>query len=235
MAARSASASPAAVSPLGPGRALTSSVFLKAVMAVSGFVWLGFLVGHLGSNLHLFAGAASMNGYYAGLKANAVIFWGVRVALIGSVAAHIAAAYVLARRSQAARPLGYRVKRNLATSYAGLTMRWSGPLLGVFIVYHLLHFTVGVAMPAGAPFVEGDDYGNIVRSFSGGYAPFVYIGALALLSFHLWHGAAAGTLSLGARHPQWDRRLRIALACVVMIAVGGFLSMPVAVWLGIVR
>lgn len=214
---------------------LTSSVGLKAVMAVSGFVWVGFLVGHLGTNAHLFGGPESLNDYYASLKANAVLFWGVRVVLATSIAAHIAAATILTRRSNAARGVGYRVRQYRTSSFAGRTMPWTGVVVALFILYHLLHFTTGQAMPAGTTFIEGDDYSNIVSSFSISYVALIYIACLVLLGFHLWHGAFAATLSLGLRHPRYTRAVRLAVGALVAGLLAGMLSMPISVLAGLVR
>lgn len=212
-----------------------STITLKTLMAISGFVWFGFLVGHLGSNLHVFGGPESLNTYYAGLKANAVIFWGVRVVLATSIVVHSAAAFSLTRRSVAARPVGYRRRQNIASTFASRTMRWTGPLVGVFILYHLLHFTGGQAMPAGTTFKPEDTYNNIVSSFSIGYVALAYVLSLSLLGLHLWHGAYAATLSLGARHPKYDRKLKLGLTTLAALLVLGMLSIPIAVVAGFVR
>lgn len=198
------------------GGFLSTSIFSKSVMALSGFVWVGFLVGHLGTNLHLFGGPVSLNDYYAGLKANTFVFWGVRVVLATSVLAHIAAAVTLMRRNADARPVAYRRRSSLATSFASRTMRWSGPLLGLFILYHLLHLTVGSAMPSGTTFTEGDDFGNIVSSFSVWYVAAIYIASIGLLSLY-------------------DRPARIAAIGIASLISLGMLSIPVAVVMGFVQ
>lgn len=204
-------------------------------MAVSGSIWLGFLAGHLVTNLNLYAGATSLNGYYAALKSNAVLFWGVRVVLATSILAHVTAATMLTRRSVAARTIGYRRRRYQTSSVAGRTMPWTGVVLAVFIVYHLLHFTTGHAMPPGTRYVEGDDYANIVASFSLWYVALAYVACLALLGLHVWHGASAATLSLGLRHPRYTTALRRALGAVVVVVIFGMLSMPIAVLVAVVR
>jgi succinate dehydrogenase / fumarate reductase cytochrome b subunit len=207
-------------------------VFLKPVIAITGFVWFGFLLAHLGSNLRLFWGAESLNGYYAGLKANGPVFWGVRVVLATSVALHIAATITLIRRNAAARPVAYAVRKNTTSTLASRTMRWTGPVLGMFILYHLLHFTTGDLMPAGTTFHEGDDYRNIVSSFSIWYIALLYVSMLGLLGMHLWHGAWAATLSLGARYPTYDRALRLLLLTIVGALILGMLAIPLAPALG---
>ena len=212
-----------------------SAIALKAVMAVSGLTWLGFLLGHLGTNLNLYAGAASLNGYYAGLKANAVVFWGVRVVLATSIVAHVSAATMLTRRSAAARAIGYRERRYRTSSLAARTMPWSGAVLVLFILWHLLHFTTGHAMPPGTAFAEGNDYANIVASFSLPYVALAYIVCLVLLGVHLWHGAFAATFSLGLRHPRYTAMLRRGLGAVVCFVIAGMLSLPISVLLAVVR
>ena len=114
-------------------------------------------------------------------------------------------------------------------------MPWTGVVVAVFILYHLLHFTTGQAMPSGTRFIEGDDYANIVSSFSISYVALVYIACLVLLGFHLWHGAFAATLSLGLRHPRYTRPVRLVLAVLIAGLVLGMLSMPIAVVAGLVR
>jgi succinate dehydrogenase / fumarate reductase cytochrome b subunit len=211
----------------------TSSIALKWVMAISGLVWVGFLLGHVGTNLHIFGGAESLNDYYAALKANTLLFWGVRVALVSSIVAHVAAAWVLAQRNREARPVSYRMRRSLTSSIATRSMLVTGPLLAAFIVYHLLHLTVGTAMPETTPFVEGDDYSNIVTSFSNPYVAAIYIVSVTLLGLHLWHGAWAATMTLGARHPRHDARLRIGVHVVMALVLAGLLAIPVAVLAGV--
>lgn len=209
-----------------------SSPTLKAVMAVSGAVWLGFLVAHLGTNIRVFGGPASINDYYAGLKSNAVVLWGVRAVLALSILAHAAAAIILTQRSRAARPLGYAKHTSISSTFASRSMKWSGPLLGVFILYHLLHLTGGQAMPLGTTFVDEDQYGNIVTSFSVVPVAAVYIVSLLLLSVHLWHGSRAAFLSMGLSHPRHTRTVERTAFLIVALLVGGMLLIPIGVLLG---
>jgi succinate dehydrogenase / fumarate reductase, cytochrome b subunit len=214
---------------------LGSSTLLKAVMAVTGFVWVGFLVGHLGTNARVFGGAQMLNEYYASLKSNLLLFWGVRVVLATSVVAHVVAAVTLQRRSFAARPVRYKKRRYKAASLASRTMPWSGVVIGLFILFHLLHLTTGQLMPAGAAFVDGDDYHNIVASFSVWYVALAYVLCIALVGMHLWHGLSSATLSIGLRHPRYARLLRWGPASLVVGLVLGMLAIPLSVLFGCVR
>jgi succinate dehydrogenase / fumarate reductase cytochrome b subunit len=204
-------------------------------MATSGLVWIGFLVGHLGTNAHLFGGAEMLNRYYAGLKENVGIFWGVRVVLASSVVAHIACAITLRRCSSEARPVRYRKRRYQAATLASRSMPWSGIGIGLFILFHLLHLTTGQAMPPGAVFVDGDDYGNIIASFSRWYVVLAYVVSIGFITLHLWHGAMAATLSVGIRHPRYTDALRKGLAVLVVLLGLGMLSIPLSVFAGCVR
>ena len=101
--------------------------------------------------------------------------WVARSVLLGSVGLHIWAAWSLTRTNWQARPVPYRVVTPDASTYASRTMRWSGPILLLFIVYHLLHFTVGSVHPA---FVEGDVYRNVIVGFSSWPVVVAYVIAM---------------------------------------------------------
>lgn len=212
-----------------------TSIGKKIIMGVSGFVWFGFLVGHLYSNLHLYAGPESMNAYYAGLKSSPLLFWGVRAVLLATIVVHIVIAYQLVKMSWSARERGYQRYRCAATTYAARTMRWSGPILFFYIVYHLLHLTVGVAMPGPTPHDEYDVYSNVVRSFSYWYVSAAYIVAMLALGLHLYHGVWSFFQTIGANHPKYNP-LRRAFATLVTVAIiGGYVSMPIAVLAGLLK
>ena len=110
---------------------------------------------------------------------------------------HIVAAVQLTLMNWAARPRGYETKRSIATSYAALTMRWSGVILALFIVYHLLHLTVGVVGFKPGEFEHLKVYNNVVAGFSVWYVSLFYIVAMAALCLHLDHGVWSMFQTLG--------------------------------------
>src|SRR5690349_3234106 len=123
----------------------------KVVMAVTGLVLVGFVIGHMLGNLKIFLGASAIDPYAVFLRtmgeplfSYGLLLWAVRIVLLVCVALHITAAVQLTRMNWAARPQGYDTKKSIATTYAARTMRWSGVILVLFIVYHLLHLTAGV-------------------------------------------------------------------------------------------
>lgn len=130
------------------GRFLHSTVGLKLIMAVTGVVLSGFVLGHMLGNLKVFEGAEALNAYGKLLRYEMALLWAARLTLLTAVGLHIYAYLVLTRESLAARPQGYRKTSYRESSYASRTMRLSGPLLLVFIIFHLLHLTTGTVHPS---------------------------------------------------------------------------------------
>jgi succinate dehydrogenase / fumarate reductase cytochrome b subunit len=208
-----------------------STIAKKVVMAVTGIVLFGFTMGHMLGNLQVYQGPVKLNAYAAFLKATPALLWGTRAILLLSVALHIWAAVALARLNERARPVSYQVKTWREGSYASRTMMWSGPILGLFVVYHLLHLTTGTAHP---DFDPHDVYRNFVVGFQQLPASIVYIVAMVALGLHLWHGAFSFFQSLGLRNPTWVKGMR-AFATVTTLAVTlGNLSFPIAVLTGVI-
>ena len=214
------------------GRAYASTVGKKYAMAVSGVILFLFVVLHMLGNLQIFLGRDALNGYARLLRVEPALLWAARLVLLAAVTVHVVAAVQLTLRNWAARPVGYERQRYLATGYAARTMVWSGPIIAAFVVYHLLHLSIGTMHP---DFVHGDVYRNVVVGFSVPYvAAFCMLGQV-LLGHHLYHGLSSLFQSLGASHPSYDRwRQPFALAAAVVIVLGSC-SVPAAVLAGTVR
>ncbi|MEZ4219455.1 MAG: succinate dehydrogenase cytochrome b subunit [Polyangiaceae bacterium] len=207
----------------------------KALMAVTGVALFGFVVAHMLGNLQVFLGPEQLNGYAKKLHDLGPLLWIARLVLIGAVVTHIVVAMQLVMRSAGARPQGYRLKQHDATSYAARTMKISGPLLALFIVYHLAHFTVP-GVPMGAYQHDPHDvYANVVQAFSIPWVAGVYIAAQLLLGFHLYHGAWSLFQSLGLSHPRYDEKKRMAAQTLAMVVMFGNIAMPVAVLAGVIK
>ena len=209
-----------------------TTVGKKIVMAVTGVILAGFLVGHMAGNLQIFAGATTINRYGALLHASDELLWGVRIVLIAALILHIRAALQLYARKAAARPVAYAKKANRASTPASRFMINSGYALGAFIVYHILHFTVGIAHP---DFIRGDVFHNVTVAFSDWRIAGIYVVAMAFLSMHLSHGLFSLTQSLGLENPRHAARAkRVAQALAVIIAAG-FAAVPIFVLAGVVK
>jgi succinate dehydrogenase / fumarate reductase cytochrome b subunit len=211
-----------------------SLVGRKIIMALTGIVFFGFVVGHMFGNLQLFLGPEALDAYAVFLRTflHGTGIWIARTVLLTCVVLHIFTATTLTLESWKARPQGYRVQTWRESTYASRTMVWSGPILGLFVIYHVLHFTVGTVHP---DFQAGEVYHNVVAGFSIPWVSGAYIAAMLCLGFHMYHGIWSMLQTLGLSHPRWNP-LRLAFSVGVTGAVVlGNISMPVAVLAGIVR
>ncbi|MBI2179098.1 MAG: succinate dehydrogenase cytochrome b subunit [Candidatus Tectomicrobia bacterium] len=123
-------------------RLCQTSVGAKQVMAVTGVLLFGFVIGHLLGNLLVFAGREAVNNYAHKLRELGALLWAVRVALLAVFLAHVGSALRLWRLNRAARPEPYEVTTHLATTYAGRTIVMSGLLILAYVVYHLMHLAM---------------------------------------------------------------------------------------------
>ncbi len=224
-------------SPIGVWGARTrmffgSTVGKKVVMAVTGVFLVVFVIGHMVGNLQIYLGAEALNHYAELLRelVHGAFIWVFRAVMLTAVVLHIWAATATTLGSWKARPVGYYKRQTYAEStYASRTMRWGGPILLIFIVYHILHFTTG---QAHGDFVAGDVYQNVVSGFSVWWVSAFYIFAMIVLGFHLWHGVWSMLQTLGLSHPSYNG-LRKGIAWLVTLAVVlGNISIPVAVLTG---
>jgi len=214
---------------------LLSTIGLKTVMAVSGIILVGFLIGHFAGNALVFFGPEAINAYSEFLHHGTHgLLWVARAVLLGAVLLHIGSALKLYARNNAARPQRYRVKRDIATNYAARTMMVSGPILLGFIVYHLAHLTFGLS-PGDYAHSESDVYQNVVRGFSIPWVSGVYIVSMLALGNHLFHGVWSMFQSLGMNHTAYNQRLmHVALGITLLVTLGN-ISIPLSVLIGIVR
>jgi succinate dehydrogenase cytochrome b subunit len=207
----------------------------KYAMAISGIVLMLFVLGHMIGNLKLYLGASDLDAYGRWLRTVGepalpaqTLLWIVRIALIAAVAIHIHAAYALTQVNRRARPVKYASERDYVTaSFASRTMRWTGIIVALFVVWHLLDLTWGTTNP---DFREGDPYHNVVESFQRVPVAIVYVVANLALAVHLYHGAWSLTQSMGWVFP---RRRQLAIAFAVIVGIGN-VSFPLAVVTGVV-
>jgi len=211
----------------------------KVVMAVSGVILLGFVLGHMVGNLKVFQGPEHFDAYAEGLRTvgapllgRGQLLWAVRLVLLVAVVLHIAAAWAVTRASWAARPHGYHALRLVETTYAARTMRWGAVIILLFVIFHLLDLTFGRVNPS---FMPGDPYHNVIATFSRVPVALGYSVAMGALCLHLYHGIESACQTLGLNHPRynvWRRRIALGFSLVV---AGGFIAVPVAVLAGLGR
>jgi succinate dehydrogenase cytochrome b subunit len=209
-----------------------ASIGKKAVMAATGVVLFGYVIGHLLGNLQVYAGQEQMDRYAAFLHSMPALLWVVRAFLLACVAAHIVASLQLTRLKQQARPVDYAKKEAIASTYASRTMMWSGPIIAAFVIFHILDLTTGVANTA--QFRELHAYENLVYSFRRIPVAIAYVFAIGLLSMHLYHGLWSMFQSVGFNHPRYTPAIRRIAAWLAILIAAGFISIPISVMTGLV-
>jgi succinate dehydrogenase / fumarate reductase, cytochrome b subunit len=199
----------------------------KAVMAVTGAILFGFIIGHLVGNLQVFLGRQALNAYGEFLHHSTHgLIWVARIGLLVAVAAHIVASIQLTKLKMDARPVSYTKTNYSHSSYASRTMMWSGPIIAAFVIFHLMDLTWGNVNPN---FQEGLVYENLIASFSRWPVSLAYIVAITLLCMHLYHGIYSMFQSLGASHPKYTPGLQRFAKLASFLIWAGYVSIPVAV------
>lgn len=238
------------------GNLFRSSIGRKILMAVTGLILIGFVVGHLVGNLQVFQDPDHINGYAEFLHRLGPLLWLARLGLIAAVVIHIWAATVLTLENNRARGgVAYGVKHTIRATLASRTMRLTGYVVLAFIVYHLAHFTFGGAQTAsfkdnlpaytmqhdyriaGFPVIDGgtkvaDVHSMVIKGFQAPLVSVFYIIAVGLLSFHLLHGFDSLFQTLGLRSTKWAAGLRTITVLFCVAYFLGNLAIPGAVLAG---
>jgi succinate dehydrogenase / fumarate reductase cytochrome b subunit len=225
-----------------PLRFYSTAVGKKWVMGLTGLALMGFILAHLIGNLKLYLSKEEINLYGEALRTmpgallpRTVLLWTLRIGLILAFVFHIHSATTLTLMNRRARPAAdrYQSKRDyVAADYASRTMRWTGVIILLFLIFHLMDLTWGNANP---DFLRGDPYNNLIYSFQRPAVAIVYIVAMIALAMHLYHGAWSMFQSMGLTNPRYNtlrRRFAQGFAAVILI---GNCSFPIAVQLHLVE
>jgi succinate dehydrogenase / fumarate reductase, cytochrome b subunit len=217
-----------------------SSIGKKALMALTGLVWIGYVVAHMYGNLKAFQGSEHFNEYAEGLRYLGAPIFGylhlltvARIGLVAAILIHIWAAWSLYVMAREARPTSYASRRVVQANYASVTMRYGGVVILLFVIFHLAHLTWGIS-PVHPDYIRGDAYHNLIIGFSSVPVVIIYLIALAALALHLYHGTWSMFQTLGLNDSNWDgayRALALLLAIVVPL---GFAIVPLAVQFGFI-
>ena len=210
-------------------------------MAVSGIVFIGFVLLHMYGNLKAFAGHDAYDTYAEHLRElgtpmlpHAGALWLIRATLVVALVVHVYCAFTLWRRAKKARTIQYQVKKHTGAIPASRLMRWGGVTLLLFIVWHLLNFTIGKVNVTGGP--TNDPYNLLVDSFDTWWLTVIYLVAMAMLGAHLHHGIWSATQTLGLTSSERTRKLAKRSAFVLAVVIsGGFSLVPIFVAFGVIN
>ena len=219
-------------------RAYHSSLGKKYVMAITGLLLFLFVIVHMAGNLQVYLGREPMNAYAALLASKPGLLWTARVGLLIIALLHIISALQLAAENRAARPQTYAEGKPIA-SLASRTILVSGLIIFAFIVYHLMHFTLGVTNPDFVdlhdPLGQHDVYQMVIEGFRNPYVSVFYIVSMGLLCLHLSHGVSSLFQSLGIRRKTTVASFnRFAQVSAIVVFIGNC-SIPIAVLAGLIR
>ncbi len=224
------------------GKALRSTVALKAIMAISGLLLIAFLLMHMAGNLKMFIGPESFDHYAEWLKTEIAypilpmgsFIWVFRAVLLLAVVVHVYSAWILTLRDRAAAGPAYAVTKRRAQTYSARTMRWGGVILAGFLVFHLLQFTVKAVTPNFS--ATDTPYDMFVNSFQLPWMVALYAIWLVAVCMHLRHGVWSSLTTLGLNTSERARTVLNGIAWIVAVLLYlGFIAAPLAVLFGMVK
>jgi succinate dehydrogenase / fumarate reductase cytochrome b subunit len=221
-------------------RASRTTITLKLLMAASGIVFILYVLLHMYGNLKAFSGHDAYNEYAHHLRTlgepmlpYSGFLWIMRAVLIVALVVHVYAAVRLAHRAIHARTTRYVMKKNLASSFSSRWMRWGGAAILLFVIWHLINFTIGKVNVEGGP--TNDPYNLLVDTFDTWWMTVIYLLAMFALGMHLHHGTWSAAQTLGLTNNTRARRNAKALGWILAVVIaGGFSLVPIFVLAGVI-
>lgn len=210
-----------------------SSVGRKVFMAVTGFVWIGFVFGHMLGNLQMFIGPDAINGYAEALHHLGPILWMVRILIACFLIIHIWTGIQLWLANRRARRVPYQTQKYQTSSLAGRTMIFSGCFVIGFVVFHLLHFTLRWTHPEYANLTDAqgrfDVHTMVITGFQSFSISATYVLAMFFLALHLSHAVFSLFQTLGWNSPELDPKLKAVANFASAVVFLGYVSIPLGV------
>lgn len=213
----------------------------KITMAITGLIMLLYLIAHLLGNLVIFKGPSSINAYAAILRESVLLLWPIRIIMLSAFMIHLVIAVKLTLDNGKARPIPYRLKKNLRSTIASRNMIWTGLIIALYVVYHLLNFTIPVINPEFSARGNTDSLGRpdvfsmVILNFERVKIVAIYTMAMIATALHLSHGIQSLFQTLGL---NGEETLPVVIRTgwiTSVILLAGFLSIPFAVLTGILR
>lgn len=215
-----------------------SSIGKKCIVALTGLVLIGYVIGHLIGNLQIFISPEQINWYGEKLHSMGPLLWVVRAFLLACFVGHIVTTILLAIQNRASRPERYAVKKQIRTTFAARTMVLSGLILLCFVVIHLLQFTTrpeGLVKSYYLPDGHTDIYTMLVKAFTNPLTAGFYILCMFLLCAHLSHGFSSFLQTLGLNSKKLFHLLETGGKALAVLIFLGYSSVVVAVFLGLLK
>lgn len=223
--------------------ALRSTIGSKFIVAITGVMLIGFLIAHLAGNLLIFKGQDALNHYAKALSDLGPMLWAMRIGLLTVFVIHIYLALKLKARNVAARPEKYQYEATVQATITSRTMVLTGLLILAFVVYHIAHYTLGLVHTQNGTNLRDlrdslgrhDVYSMVIAGFSNWWVTLSYIAAQLILGMHLSHGTSSVFQTLGWNSPRYWPIIRFLAIVFTVLLIAGNISIPMAVWLGMVK
>ncbi len=209
-----------------------SSIGKKVIVALTGAYLVLFLAGHLTGNLLIFQSSEAFN-HYAHFLHTMLHGWGIwifRALSLVALVLHIIATIQLTGANRAARSTRYQKDASMVASRSSRIMAYSGLTVLVFIIFHILHYTVRIDGDLKTLASYHQNWAMTVAGFQKWYVVIFYIISMALLCSHLSHGVASIFQTLGLRTKKTAVGIK-RLSQVYSVAIFlGFISIPISIW-----
>lgn len=219
-------------------RFVTSSIGKKIIVALTGAALVLFLAGHLVGNLVMYLGEEHFNEYAEFLHSmgHGAGIWVARLGLLGAFVTHILFTVLLVKENKDAKAQTYEKDTYVKANQGSRFMIWSGCTILAFVIYHILHFTIRVAPSSLADVVkEHGPYRMVVQGFDGNWLVVAfYIIAMVCLCSHLSHGVASIFQTIGLRTKKNAMLIDYGAKAYTAFIFFGFISIPIAINIGLI-
>ncbi|MFN3395845.1 MAG: succinate dehydrogenase cytochrome b subunit [Thermodesulfovibrionales bacterium] len=220
-------------------RVIKSYISKKIVMAITALIMLFYLIAHLLGNLLIFKGPSGINAYAMTLREFGLLLWTIRIIMFVAFLIHLIFAIQLTIENKKARPLSYKSKKNLRSTFASRNMIWTGVIIALYLIYHLLNFTFPVINSTFSRNIDvlqrPDIFSMVFMNFKKSDVYIIYATGLIALGLHLSHGVQSLFQTLGLNN-EYTLPVMVKAAIVVsLILLIGFLSIPTSISTGLLR
>lgn len=211
---------------------------LKVLMAATGIIFVLFLLFHMYGNLKVFFGPEAFNHYAEWLHQDLLypilphkgFLWIMRVTLLLCIVVHMYCAITLWVRAKKARGDAYKIntgkKVRPSQTYTAATMRWGGVIIAIWIVFHLLQFTVLKANVGAENYAALTPYQRLQAGFSVPWLWAFYLVAMCAIALHIRHGVWSALATLGLSSRTRERLFKLCADFVAAIILVGFMTPP---------
>lgn len=216
-----------------------TAVGKKWVMALTGLMLLGFVIFHALGNIKMYIGPTEINEYGEALRdlgghivPRTHLLWILRIGLAGAFLLHIHAAWGVSRMSKQANTAYKGGRDYIAANFASRTMRWTGIIVALYLVFHLADLTWGWF---NEDYIRGDVYFNMTESMSNLPIALIYVVANVALAIHVFHGAWSLFQSLGINNPKYNPARRLFAVAIALFILVVNVSFPIMVQAGVLE